>query len=187
MPRLASSFNTNRPPSATSSSKGWSGHGQSSWASKPRSMSFFDRNHALSNFGNSRFGNSSFGRSSFSNARIRSSARHFGGSRFGGDHPFDWGASSFGREASFGRDEFSFVPDLFGLALDLGAFGLRSLGMLGSGLNGFGVGGLNLLGSGLAGFNLDAGLESRQWGPGPILYPTGNLTSEWRKTRNSGR
>jgi hypothetical protein len=70
----------------------------------------------------------------------------------------------------------SFVPDLFGLALDFGVFGLRGLGMLGSGLNGLGVGGLNLLGSGLGNFNLDAGLESRQWGPGPILYPTENST-----------
>jgi hypothetical protein len=78
------------------------------------------------------------------------------------------------------------VPDLFGLALEFGAFGMRGLGLLGSGLNGFGLGGLNLLGSGLGGFgvggqnllgsdqgsySLGAGLESRQWGPGPILYP----------------
>jgi hypothetical protein len=63
---------------------------------------------------------------------------------------------------------------LFGLALNLGGFGLRGLGLLGAGLNGFGVNGLNLLGAGLNGFSQDAGLESRDWGPGPILYPNGN-------------
>jgi hypothetical protein len=65
------------------------------------------------------------------------------------------------------------------LALNLGGFGLRGLGLLGSSLGGFGfqalgLEGLGLLGSGLSGIGQDAGLESRQWGPGPILYPNGN-------------
>jgi hypothetical protein len=56
---------------------------------------------------------------------------------------------------------------LFGLALNLGGFGLRGLQLLGPGLNGLGLNGLYLLGAGLNGVNLDAGLESRQWGAGP--------------------
>jgi len=58
---------------------------------------------------------------------------------------------------------FSLVPDLFGLALNLGGFGLRGLGLEG----------LGLLVPLLSGIGQDAGLESRQWGPGPILV------SEW--------
>jgi hypothetical protein len=84
--------------------------------------------------------------------------------------------TSFNRESSFGGGDFSFIPDLFGLALNLGGFGLRGFGLLGSGLGGFGVPGLGLLGSGLAGFGLDAGLESRQWGPGSAFYSSQSLT-----------
>jgi hypothetical protein len=75
------------------------------------------------------------------------------------------------------------------LALDFGAFGLRGLGLLGTGLNGFGATGLGLLGSGLNGFgvgelnsmgsgagdfNMNAGQDSLPWGPSPILHPTGS-------------
>jgi hypothetical protein len=81
------------------------------------------------------------------------------------------------------------VPDLFGLALNFGTFGLRGLGLLGtglnafgasglgllgSGLNGFGVGGLNSMGSGPGDFNMNAGQDSLPWGPSPILYPAGS-------------
>jgi hypothetical protein len=59
------------------------------------------------------------------------------------------------------------------LALDLGGFGLRGLTLMGPGLM-LGVQGLEFLGSSLDNFNLDAGLESRNWGPGPILDPYGN-------------
>jgi hypothetical protein len=169
-------FNSNRPPSAGPASRSWSGQSQSSRASTPRSAFSFYPNHGLSNFGNSRFDNSAFGHSSFSNSRTGSSVPRFGGSRFGGAQQFDWGATSFHRETSFGGDDFSFFPNLFGLALDLGGFGLRGLGMLGSGLGGFGVRSLDLLGSRWGGFSLDAGLESRQWEPGSTFYPTGNLT-----------
>jgi hypothetical protein len=60
------------------------------------------------------------------------------------------------------------------LALDFGAFGLRGLGLLGSGLNGFGVGELNSMGSGPGDFNMNAGQDSLPWGPSPILRPTGS-------------
>ena len=68
------------------------------------------------------------------------------------------------------------MPDLFGLALNLGGFGLRGLGLLGPGLSNFVVPALGLLGSGLASFSLDAGLESRQWEPGSTFYSTQNLS-----------
>jgi hypothetical protein len=175
-PRATSSFNSNRPPTAGSASRSWSGQGQSSWASLSRSTLSFNPNRGLSDFGNSRFGNSAFGHSSFSNSQTGSSVPLFGSSRFGAAHQFDWGAPSFRGESSFGGGDFSIIPDLFGLALNLGGFGLRGLALLGSGLGGFGVPALGLLGSGLGGFSLDAGLESRQWGPGPAFYSTGNLT-----------
>jgi hypothetical protein len=182
-PRSTSSFNSDRPPFASSASSGWSGQGQSSWASLSRSTLSFNPNRRQSNFGNSRFGNSSFGRSSFSNSRTASSVRQFGRSRFRGAHRFDSGANSFDRESSFGAGDFSFFPDLFGLALDLGGFGLRGLTLVGSGLGGFGVPGLGLLGPGLSlldssltGFNLNAGLESRQCGPDSAFYSTQNLS-----------
>jgi hypothetical protein len=101
----------------------------------------------------------------------------FGSSRFGSAHQFDSGAASFNRESSFSGGDFSFIPDLFGLALNLGGFGLRSLTLLGSaGLGGFGVPGLGLLATGFAGIALDAGLESRPWGPDSPFYSTQNLT-----------
>jgi hypothetical protein len=77
-----------------------------------------------------------------------------------------------------------------GLASDFGAFGVRGVGLLGSGLNGFGVPGLGLLGSGLGafglggldlsgsgqgGFNLNAGQESPQCEPHATFYPAENL------------
>jgi hypothetical protein len=83
----------------------------------------------------------------------------FGSSRFAGAHHFDSSADSFHRESSFDGGDFSFLPDLFGLALNLGGFGLR---------------GLALSGSSLAGFSLDAGLESRPWGPGSPFYSAQN-------------
>jgi hypothetical protein len=177
-PRSPSSFNSNRPPNATSVSRSWSGQGQSSWASTPRLTSSFASNHRLLNFGDSRFGNSAFGHSysSKSKSRTRSSDSRFSPSRFGGAHQFDPGATSFNLGTSFGGDEFSFVPNLFGLALDFGGFGLRGLSLLDSGLTGFGLQSLDLLGSGLGGFSPDAGRESRPGGTGSAFYPTGNLT-----------
>lgn len=101
----------------------------------------------------------------------------FRSSRFGGARQFDSGATSFNRESSFSGGDFSFIPDLFGLALNLGGFGLRGLTSLGSaGLVGFGVPGLGLLGTSLAGVALDAGLESRPWGPDAPFYSAQNLT-----------
>jgi hypothetical protein len=174
-PRRPSSFNSNRPPNATSTSRNWPGRGQSSWASMTRLPSSLDPNHGLSNFGDSRFGNSAFGHSflsnssSRSNSRARSSVSRFAPSRFGDAHPFDLGATSFDGAPSFGGDEFSFVPGLFGLALDLGGFSLRGLSLLGSGLTGFGSQGLDLLGSGLGGFSPDASLESRPGATGSVF------------------
>jgi hypothetical protein len=72
------------------------------------------------------------------------------------------------------------------LALNFGAFGLRGLGLLGTGLNAFGPASLGLLGSALNGFgaggldstgsdpgdfNVNAGQDSLPWGPSPVLYP----------------
>jgi hypothetical protein len=173
--RSASSFNSNRPPSATSPSRSWSGQNQFSWRNASRSTPSFDQHRRQSNFENSRFGNSRISHSSFSHSRGRSSARRHGNSQFDSAHPFDWGAASFNRETSFGGSDFPFFPDLFGLALDLGGFGLRGLSLLGTGLNAFGPLGLNLLGSALANSNPDAGMESPQWGPSPAFHPTGNL------------
>jgi hypothetical protein len=183
-PRSSSSFNPNRPPDATSSSRSWSGRGQSSRASTTSLPSSLGPNHGLSNFGNSRFDNSAFGHSSLSNSRsrfnsrARSSVSRFAPSKFGDAHPFDLGAgaTSFNGAPSFGGDEFSFVPGLFGLALDLGGFGLRGLSLLGSGLTGFGLQSLDLLGSGSGGFSPDASLESRRGATGSGFFPTENLT-----------
>jgi hypothetical protein len=172
-PRSPSSFNPNRPPNATSSSRSRSGQNQSSWASLSRSTVSYHPNRGLSNSGNSRFGNSAFSHSSRSHSRNGSRSAGFGGSRFGGANHSDWGGNSFNQAASFGGPDFSFIPDLFGLALNLGGFGLRGLTLLGPGLN-LGVTGLELLASGLDNFNPDPSLESRQWGPGPILDPNGN-------------
>jgi hypothetical protein len=162
-PRSASSFNSNRPPAAGSASRSWSRQTQSSWASLSRSRLFFNPNRRLSNSRNFRFGSSPFGRSSHSNSRVGSSVPIFGSSRFAGAHHFDSSADFFNRESSFEGGDFSFIPDLFGLALNLGGFGLR---------------GLALLGSSLASFSLDAGLESRQWGPGSPFYSAQNQRAD---------
>ena len=154
-PRSTSSFNSDRPPP----SRSWSRQAQSSWASLSRSTLSFNRNRGLSNSRNSRVGNSAFGHSSFSNSRVGSSVPMFGSSRFAGAHHLDSSADFFNPESSFGGGDFSFIPDLFGLVLNLGGFGLR---------------GLALLGSTLASSSLDAGLESRQWGPGSAFYSTQN-------------
>ena len=162
-PRSASSFNSNRPPAVGSASRSWSRQTQSSWASLSGSRLSFNPNRRLSNSRNSRFGNSAFGHSSFSNSRVGSSVPIFGSSRFAAAHHFDSSADSFNRESSFDGGDFSFIPDLFGLALNLGGFGLR---------------GLALLGSSLASFSLDAGLESRQWGPGSPFYSAQNRRAD---------
>lgn len=160
-PRSTSYFNSNRPPNAASVSRTWSGQGRSSWASLSRSTLSFNPNRGMSNSPNSRFGNSAVDHPSFSNSRTGSSVPLFWNSRFGRAHQFDSGATSFNRESPFGGGDFSFIPDLFGLALNLGSFGLR---------------GLALLGSSLGGFRLDAGLESQQWGAGSAFYSTQSLT-----------
>jgi hypothetical protein len=175
-PRSASSFNSNRPPSAASSSRSWSGQNQFSWKNASRPTPSFEQHRRQSNFEHTRFGNPGIGHSSFSHSRARSSARRHGNSQFDGAHPFDWGAASFNRETAFGGSDFPFFPDIFGLALDLGGFGLRGLSLAGAGLNAFGPLGLNLLGSALANSNTNPGLDSPPWGPGPALYPTGNMT-----------
>ena len=162
-PRSASSFNSNRPPAAGSASRSWSRQTQSSWASLSRSRLSFNPNRRLSNSRNSPFANSAFGHSSFSNSRVGSSVPILGSSRFVGAHHFDSSADPFNRESSFDGGDFSFIPDLFGLALNLGGFGLR---------------GLALLGSSLASFSLDAGLESRQWGPGTPFYSAQNRRAD---------
>ena len=162
-PRSASSFNSNRPPPAGSASRSWSRQTQSSWASLSGSRLSFNPNRRLSNSRSSRFGNSAFGHSSFSNSRVGSSVPIFGSSRFAGAHHFDSSADSFNRESSFDGGDFSFISDLFGLALNLSGLGLR---------------GLALLGSSLASFSLDAGLESRQWGPGSPFYSAQNRRAD---------
>jgi len=174
--RSASSFNPNRPPSAVSPSRSWSGRNQFSWKNASRSAPSFEQHRRQSNFDNSRFGNTRIGHSSSSHSRAWSSARRHGNSQFDGAHPFDWGAASFNRESSFGGSDFPFFPDLFGLALDLGGFGLRGLSLLGNGLNAFGPLGLNLLDSALADSSPDPGIDSLQWGPRPASCPIGNLT-----------
>ena len=156
-PRSTSSFNPNRPPAPASASRIWSRQAQSSWASLARSTLSFNPNRRLSNSRNSRVGDSAFGHSPFSNSPVGSSVPIFESSRFAGAHHFDSGADSLNRESSFGAGDFSLIPDLFGLALNLGGFGLR---------------GLALLGSSLASSGLDAGLESRQWGAGSAFYST---------------
>jgi hypothetical protein len=128
-----------------------------------RSRLSFNQNRRLSNSRNSRFGNSAFGHSSFSNSRVGSSVPIFRSSRFAGAHHFESSADSFNRESSFDGGDFSFIPDLFGLALNLDSFGLR---------------GLALLGSSLASFSLDAGLESRQWGLGSPFYSAQNRPAD---------
>jgi hypothetical protein len=162
-PRSTSSFNSNRPPITGSAPRSWSRQTQSSWAILSRSRLSFNPNRRLSNSRNSRFGNSAFGHSSFSNSRVGSSVPIFESSRFAGAHHFDSSADSFSRESSFDGGDFSFIPDLFGLALNLGGFGLR---------------GLALLGSSLASFSLDTGLESRQWGPGSPFYSAQNRQAD---------
>ncbi len=152
---------SNRPPDTGSALRNWSRQAQSSWASLSRSTFSFNPNRRLSNSRNSRYRNSAFDHSSFSNSRIGSSVPMFGSSRFAGAHHFDSGAASFNRESSFGGGDFSFIPDLLGLALNLGGFGLR---------------GLASLGSSLASFSSDANLESRQRVPGSAFYSTQNLT-----------
>jgi hypothetical protein len=171
--RSTSSFNSNRPPNATSALRNRTSESEFTRASAPRSPSNFNSNRGLSNLGNSRFGNSAFNQSSFSHSRRGTRSARNAGSRFGSGHSQDWGANSFHGGGSFDGDGFAFFPDLFGLALDLGGFGLRGLALMGPGLM-LGVQGLELLGSSLDNFNLDAGLESRNWGPGPILDPYGN-------------
>jgi hypothetical protein len=175
--RLASSFNSHRPPSAASPSRNWSGQNQFSWKNASRPAPSFEQHRRQSHFENSRFGNSGIGHSSFSHSRARSSVRRHGNSQFDSAHPFDWGSASFNRETSYGASDLPFFPDLFGLALDLGGFGLRGLSLLGTGLNAFGPLGINLLGSALANSSPDPGMQSPQWGPGPAFYPTGNLAS----------
>jgi hypothetical protein len=162
-PRSASSFNSNRSPAVGSASRSWSRQTQSSWANLSGSRLSFNPNRRLSNSRNSRFGNSAFGHSSFSNSRVGSSVPIFGSSRFAAAHHFDSSADSFNRESSFDGGDFSFIPDLFGLALNLGGFGLR---------------GLALLGSSLASFSPDAGLESRQRGPGSQFYSAQNCRAD---------
>jgi hypothetical protein len=157
------SFNPNRPPATGSASRSWSRQTQSSWASLSRSRLSFNPNRRLSNSRNSGFGNSAFGHFSFSNSRVGSSIPIFGSSRFAGAHHFDSSVDSFNRESSLDGGDFSFIPDLLGLALNLGGFGLR---------------GLALLGSSLASFSLDAGLESRQWGPGSPFYSAQNRRTD---------
>jgi hypothetical protein len=118
------------------------------------------------------------GRGSRNRSRSGSGDRGFGSSRFGGDHSFDRGGNSFGRDSSFGGDDSWLLPDLFGLALNLGGLGLRGFSLLGPGLGGLGIQGLGLLSSALTAVPQDAGLESRDWGPGPILYPNGNCACQ---------
>ena len=154
---------SNRPPITGLTSRSWSRQTQSSWASLSRSRLFFNPNRRLSNSRNSRFGNSALGHSWFSNPRVGSSAPIFGRSPVAGAQHFDSSADSFNRESSFEGRDFSFIPDLFGLALNLGGFGLR---------------GLALLGSSLASFSLDAGLESRQRGPGSPFYSAQNRRAD---------
>jgi hypothetical protein len=132
---------SNRPPITGLTSRSWSRQRQSSWASLSRSRLFFNPNRRLSDSRNSRFGNSALGHLSFSNSRVGSSVPIFGGSPFAGAQHFDSIADSLNQESSFDGGDFSFIPDLFGLGLNLGGFGLRGLALLGSRLSPAGTGG----------------------------------------------
>ena len=118
-------FGSNRPTRGFASGS-WSGQGNSFWANRPGSTSSFSSGRGLSNFGNPRYGNSAFGHSPFFNPRIGSNVSLFGSSRFRSTPQFD-------RGASFGGGGFSFASDLFSSLLGFGGFGLRGLGLLGSG------------------------------------------------------
>jgi hypothetical protein len=172
------SRSSNRAPSARLASSGWSGPNRSSGnASSPASRFNFDR--GLSNFRNTRFGDSRLGRSSFAGSRFGSHGSSLGHSRFTGDEPFNRGGAAFGREASFGGGDSSFVPDLFGWALGLGTLAISGLDLLGPGLTAFGLRGVGFLGWGLLNSvsgesSSDANLQSPYFAPCPTLYPTGN-------------
>ena len=154
-----------------------------SWAGSNRGMAFSGRTFAqlrtmesaispgrvLSNFEDSRFRNSASSRFSFSNSRLGSRGSQFESSAFGrrdqfrdSRYRFRDGGAGFGRESSFGGDDFSFVPDLLSLALGFGNLALRGPGLLGPGLLGPGLLGLglNLLDSVFADFGGSGGSGS---------------------------
>jgi hypothetical protein len=173
------SLNSNRPPSARPASMSRSGPNRSLSGNASGPASSFNFNRGFSNFRNTRFGDSRLGGSSFADLRFGSHVSSFGRSRFAGRHHFDRGGTPFGREASFGGDDFSLVPDLFGWALGLGTLAVSGLDLLGPGLTVFGSRGLGFLGWGLLnstswGSSGDANLQSPHIGPCPTLYPTGN-------------
>jgi hypothetical protein len=178
-PASTFSLHSNRPPSARPASTTWSGGNRSFSGNASRPPSSFHVNRGLSNFRNTRFGDSRSGSSSFADARFGSYGSSIGRSRFAGRHQLDRGGTPFGREASFGGNDFSFVPDLFGWALGLGTLAVSGLDLLGPGLTAFGLRGVGFLGWGLLNSvsgesSGDANPPSPYLAPCPTLYPTGN-------------
>jgi hypothetical protein len=178
-PASTFSLNSNRPPSARPTSTSWSGENRSFSGNASRPPSSFNFNRGYSNFRNTRFGDSRSRGSSFADVRFGSHGSSLGRSRFAGRHQLDRGGTPFGREASFGGDDFSFVPDLFGWALGLGTLAVSGLDLLGPGLTAFGLRGVGFLGWGLLNSvsgesGEDANLQSPNFGPCPTLYPTGS-------------
>jgi hypothetical protein len=162
-PRLvSSSYNPNRPPPAGSASRIWSSQGQSSWTNTHSPAHSFESHREPSTSAHSRFSNSASG--PFSNSRIGSNAWLFQNSSLRSPHPFHSDETNFDRGNSFGAGDFSIVPELFGLALNLGTFGLRGLGLLG-----LGVQGLDLLGSASSGFGASRGFSNETGTASPYL------------------
>lgn len=184
-PTSAYSFNGNRPPAAQSNSRNQSPRGNTNSANpvrsayssnpnrppnmqsnpnsqRPRPAGTFrpgysaDFGHAPSNRTNARPN-----RSSSSDWLFRANASQFQSSRFSGLDHSHWGGGYFDRNDSFGIGEFSVVPDLFGLALDVGTFWLRGLNLLG-----LGIGALDLASYGVNSIGSLADPQSQNWGLG---------------------
>ena len=91
----------------------------------------------LSNFG-TRFSHSPAGRYSLADSRFGSRSWSSDRAEFGNRRGFHEGERSFGGGELWSNgngDEFSFFPDLLGLALGLGNFALRGFNLFGEGLN----------------------------------------------------
>jgi hypothetical protein len=177
----ASAFSSgaNRPPSAQKISTHWSGSDRFSSVSGSRSNSASGFHRDISNSANSRFGNSRFGDFSSANSRFRSNSASFSSSNRGGWNSFDRRRSGFYGGRSFGGGDDAWVPDLFGLALDLGNLAIAGAELFGPGLTAFGLRGVGFLGWGLLNsvsgdFSSDASQQSPNFGSCPIMDPAGN-------------
>jgi hypothetical protein len=162
----ASLLGSDRPPYARANG----GNVLAGGNSRPTNTLAREMNRSGSNFGATRFGSSSFRNASFSNSNLNSS--HFGGrgsssfgrsgwqgrgvgqnrsgyggldrGRFGheGFRHGGYGYGGYGRGWYGGGDDFWFLGDLFGLALDFGRFAITPWAPLG-------LVGLDLLNTGI--------------------------------------